>query len=220
MLPKVIVIGFNKCATRSIAQLFAAAGHRTVHHKIRARLRPSRSLARLLRENLAAGRKALAGAEDFVLYADLIHLTQGAVYEGNSAFAAIAADYPDARFILNTRDRDAWIRSRLRHGHGEFARRYMAATGLPDLAALSARWCDDWAAHHAAVRAFFADTPERLVTFDIDRDGPQVLVAAFAEYGLNAKDWADTGRSRDRALSPLRARLKRWWAHLRPRSGR
>ncbi|MBN2906672.1 MAG: hypothetical protein JXJ18_08190 [Rhodobacteraceae bacterium] len=219
-LPRVVLVGFNKCGTRSLARLFQGAGHRALHHKHRRPLRRSQTAARIIRDNLAAGRKALAGIEDYTFYCDLIHATQTDYYEGNTAFREILRDYPGTILLLNLRDREAWIASRLLHGHGEFARRAMTALGLPDQAALIARWRADWDAQIAALRAELADRPDQLIIFDLDNDPIETLVAALPAYGLDAADWGDTGRSRGRKMSAPLAWAKRAWARVRPRSAR
>ncbi|TCM82687.1 sulfotransferase [Rhodovulum steppense] len=219
-LPRVVLVGFNKCGTRSLALLFQRAGHRALHHKHRRPLRRSQTAARIIRDNLRAGRKALAGIEDYTFYCDLIHVTPTEYFEGNTAFTWILRDYPGTILLLNLRDREAWITSRLRHGHGEFARRSMAALGLVDEAALVARWRADWDAQLDAVRGHMADRPGQLVEFDLDRDPVERLVAALPDYGLDPADWGDTGRSRGRHLPTPLVWVKRAWAHARPRASR
>lgn len=218
-LPRVVAVGFNKCGTRSLGLLFERAGHRVVHHKFRDGLR-TRRIGRLMKENIEAGRPVFSGAEDFDVYCDLVHSTPAGTWDGNAAFREILRDYPDTILLLNTRDREAWIASRLRHGHGEFARREMRARGLDDEAALTDAWRAEWDAHHAALRAHMADRPHQFVEFDLDRDPVEALIAAFPAHGLSAGDWGDTGRSRDVRRAPLVARAKRAWAHIRPRSER
>ncbi|MBK1636243.1 sulfotransferase [Rhodovulum adriaticum] len=219
-LPRVVQVGFNKCGTRSLARLFEGAGHKALHHKHRPPFRKSQTAARILRDNLAAGRPALAGIEGYTFYSDLIHVTPTEYFEGNTAFRQILRDYPGTILLLNLRDREAWIASRLRHGHGEFARRAMAALNLPDQDALVAKWRADWDTQIAALRSEMADRPDQLIEFDLDRDPVEKLVAALPAYGLNPADWGDTGRSRGRRLPPPLAWAKRAWAHLRPRSRR
>lgn len=216
-LPKVVLIGFNKCATRSFARLFQAAGHKALHHKLRRSLRRSQTMARLMRENLTAGRKIFAGAEDYVFFSDLIYVTPDLAYEGNSDFRQMLADYPDTILVLNLRDREAWIKSRTRHGHGEFIQRYQAALGLADAAAVQDHWRQAWDAHIAAVRAFMADYPDQLIEFDIDSDPITDLTTRLSDYRLNPADWGDSGRSRGRKQTGLLAGLRRFWAHVKHR---
>ncbi|MCV2881015.1 hypothetical protein [Actibacterium sp. XHP0104] len=219
-LPRVVAIGFNKCGTRGLGYLFEAAGHKMVHNKLRRPLRISRWVGRIMRDNIAAGRKVFDGIEDFTFYCDLIYSTPSETYDGNSAFREILRDYPGTVLLLNTRDREAWIRSRLRHGHGSFAQKHMSARGLADLDALADAWRAEWDAHHADVRAFMADKPEQLIVFDIQQDDIADLIERLPGYGLRAEDWRDIGRSRGRKMHPLVAWTKRQIAHNRPRSYR
>ncbi|HEU0224675.1 MAG TPA: sulfotransferase, partial [Steroidobacteraceae bacterium] len=129
-LPRVVQIGFNKCGTRSFQRLFEAAGHRVVQHKIRRPLRRSRKAAHLIQQNLRAGRPVFAGMEDYVLYAGLIHQTETESFEAIRHFREMLRDYPDTILILNTRNREDWVRSRLGHGRGELLRRVMRQRGV------------------------------------------------------------------------------------------
>jgi len=219
-LPRVVLVGFNKCATRSFARLFEAAGHPSLHHKLRRPLRRSRTVARIMRDNLASGRRVFQGIEDFTFYSDLVFVTDKVAYEGNSAYREILRDYPDTILILNLRDREDWIRSRMKHGHGEFADRYGKALGLRSFEEVQDHWRQMWDEHVAGVRAFMADKPGQLIEFDIDHDRIEDLIAKLPQYGLRAGDWGVTGQSRGRKLSPRMARAKRAWAHFRARPRR
>jgi hypothetical protein len=221
-LPKVVAIGFNKCATRSLAQLFAAAGHTAVHQKLPRRWlsRRRRKLGGIMRANLEAGRPVFAGVEHVVFYGDLIDSNQHATFDGNSLFREILRDYPNTILLLNWRDQDDWIRSRLQHGHGEFALREQRVRGLGSEEELCAIWRAEWDAHLAAVRSFMADRPQQLVEFHIDRDPIEALIARLPAYGLRPEHYGDIGRSRGRRLPPWLQAAKRWLAHHRPRAQR
>lgn len=214
-LPRVVQIGFHKCGTRSLEQLFRGAGHRVVKFKLRRPFRRSRNAALLIRENLAAGRKAFAGFEDFIFYADLIYQSDHDAFEPIRHFREIMRDYPDTILLLNVRRREDWIRSRFNHGHGEFLRRVMRQRGTDSAEEIVAAWREEWDNHLANVRAFMADRPGQLVEFDLDNDPVQVLVERLPEYCLRAEDWQDIGRTRGVRRHPLVVRLKRFWAHVR-----
>jgi len=214
-LPRVVQIGFHKCGTRSLEQLFRGAGHRVVKFKLRRPFRRSRNAALLIRENLAAGRKAFAGFEDFTFYADLIYQSDHDAFEPIRHFREIMRDYPDTILLLNVRRREDWIRSRFNHGHGEFLRRVMRQRGTDSAEEIVAAWREEWDNHLANVRAFMADRPGQLVEFDLDNDPVQVLVERLPEHRLRAEDWQDIGRTRGVRRHPLVVRLKRFWAHVR-----
>jgi len=219
-LPKVVAIGFNKCATRSLAQLFARSGHRTVHQKLPQRWRRRRKLGGIMRANLQAGLPVFCGIENYTFYGDLIDSNQRATFDGNSLFREILASYPDTFLLLNWRDQDAWIRSRLTHGHGEFAARVQRLRGLATEEDLVAQWRQEWDGHLAAVRSFMADRPRQLLDFNIDQDRIESLIARLPAYGLRAEHFMDIGRSRGRQLAPWLAWSKAWLSRHRPRAQR
>ena len=216
-LPRVVAVGFNKCGTRAFAELFRRAGHPTIHHKVRDRLLLPRRIGKVMRDNLAAGRRVFDSVEDYIFYSDLILSDGRMTWDGASAFREILRDYPDTILILNLRDREAWIRSRLRHGHGEFARREMAARGLTRPEDLTAAWRADWEAHVTALRAFMQDRPDQFIEYNLDTDRPESLVSRLPAYRLNPADFSDIGRTRGERMNPLHRRIKTAVAHLRPR---
>jgi len=173
-----------------------------------------------MRANLEAGRPVFAGVEHTVFYGDLIDSNQHATFDGNSLFREILRDYPNTILLLNWRDQDDWIRSRLQHGHGEFALREQRVRGLGSEEELCAIWRAEWDAHLAAVRSFMADRPEQLVEFQIDRDPIEALIARLPAYGLRPEHYGDIGRSRGRRLPVWLQAAKRWLAHHRPRAQR
>ncbi|NGP53502.1 hypothetical protein [Thioalkalivibrio sp. XN8] len=214
-LPRVVQIGYHKCGTRSLEQLFRGAGHPVVKYKLRRPFRRSRNAGLLMRENLEAGRRIFAGMEGHVFYADLIYQTESDAFEPIRCFREIMRDYPDTILLLNVRDREDWIRSRLKHGHGEFAQRVMRQRGIDSQEVLAELWRQEWDTHLAEVRAFMADRPAQLIEFDIDNDSVESLVERLSAYGLDADDWGDIGRTRGVKRHPLVAKLKKLWAHAR-----
>lgn len=215
ILPRVVQIGFHKCGTRSLEQLFRGAGHRVVKYKLRHPFRRSRNAALLIRENLRAGRKVFAGMENYTFYADLIYQTERESFEPIRCFREIMRDYPDTILLLNVRRREDWIRSRLNHGHGEFARRVMRQRGITSTDVLTDTWRQEWDTHLAEVREFMAGRPDQLVEFDLDTGSVDELVAQFQGYELRVDDWGDIGRTRGVRRHPLVNRLKQLWAHIR-----
>ena len=214
-LPRVVQIGFHKCGTRSLERLFRGAGHPVVKYKLRRPFRRSRNAALLMRQNLERGRKAFAGFEDQVFYADLIYQTESDSFEPIRHFREILRDYPDTLLLLNLRDREDRIRSRLKHSHGEFAQRVMRQRNIDSIEKLAESWREEWDAHLADVRAFMADRPGQLVEFDIDADSVEALVERLPAYGLHMEDWDDVGRTRGVRRNPLVEKLKKFWAHVR-----
>jgi len=164
---KFFQIGFNKCGTTSIARFFKRNGFRCANWECG-------KLARRLRQNLQENRFILSGYEHYHAYTDMEHVTAQDFCYGFMYYRQIFEQVEDAMFILNTRDKDNWVRSRLNHHiHGtneSYAACYQAFYGLVDISAVIERWRKEWDAHHAAVQEFIP--PERLLVFNIETDSP------------------------------------------------
>jgi len=208
-LPRVVQVGFNKCATRSLTNLFAGSGHLSAHHKFKHLLAKNQNIALMMRENIKAGRKVFDGFDHHVFYADLMWQSKSETYEAFKDFRRILSDYPDTILLLNIRGREAWIKSRVKHGHGTFLAMVMQAEGFASEAECLEFWRQDWEAHLADVRAFMASKPTQLVEFNSDTQSVDELVAMLPAYHLDAQAWGDVGRSRGRKLGLVGAYLKR-----------
>lgn len=173
-----------------------------------------------MRANVEAGLPILKGIEKFVFYGDLIDSNKASTFDANSLFRELLKDYPDTILLLNLRNREDWIRSRLRHGHGEFAAREQAVRGLPTQDALVEQWRREWDQHLAAVRGFMVDRPAQLLEFNLDHDRIEELVARLPAYHLQARYFEDIGRTRGRHLPAWIEALKTWIAYRKPRTQR
>lgn len=185
----VFQIGFNRCGTRSIARLFRDSGYRAAHWG-------KGRLARDLAAALDAGRRPFADRPDRVLFSDLeaVDYDAGRVLEPFRRFAEIDALCPEARFLLNTRDRTDWLYSRLRHRGGRYVRAHAAHLGLRDPRDVLDHWVAAWDAHHAQVERHFANRPGKLVRFAIDRDPVAALCDALApDLRLDPAAWSCRG---------------------------
>jgi Sulfotransferase domain len=200
-LTRIFQIGFNKCGTRSLYRFLQRAGIASAHFN-RGRL------AVAMKANIEAGLKPLTGEIDrYVAYTDVQQVSRHEAIEGVRYFRELYQYYPRSYFILNTRDRDGWIRSRLNHGNGFYARRYARALRLPDEAAVVAHWTAEWDSHLAEVQAFFADKPGRLIVYDIKTDAPQKLVDFLApDFLTRADDFRHEGETASVDVAKYRGR--------------
>jgi hypothetical protein len=177
---KIFLIGFNKCGTTSIHRYFVANGIRSVHWD-------KGMLARRIFQNIASGAPLLTGYESFDAFTDMEWTDERGVYhlEAYKLFPYLAAQYPDALFILNTRDRESWIRSRLRQpNYAARARKYHRVTSNEQLADI---WRADWDRHHRRVTDFFSAGSFRFAVCRIETDLPHLLDAAIPEFKLDAR---------------------------------
>ena len=169
---RVFQIGFNKCGTSTLHRFFELNGFRSVHWD-------RGNLAQAMYRNLTGGRCLIAGYEPFEAFSDMEHITPSFAFEGYKLFPYLVQEFPDALFLLNTRDREDWICSRLAHREGAYAGRWKAVTGLTDDASLADFWRAEWDRHHERVTRFFAGRNLRFLTFDIGRHSPELIARQF-----------------------------------------
>ena len=154
---RIFLIGFNKCGTTSFHDYFSANGISSVHWR-------ANTLALALHRNSQERRALLSGIDRWTAYTDMncipgspwdaSNSTGKPLIEGCRYFRELHRDYPQALFILNTRDPLQWVRSRLNHDAGLFARAYLKALadeGITNRRQLKQRWLEDWHTHHAEV---------------------------------------------------------------------
>jgi hypothetical protein len=176
MGPKLVQIGFNKSATTALFWLLINSGHSALHSSGRRSRRAGHPVVSKIHpqiwihHNIAAGLPPLAGLEDFESHFDMEHDVPGSAIkiENFKFFDRFAAAYPDCKFVLNTRDCEAWLRSRARHGGGNYIKRTMARLGLSEQSVLD-RWRAEHQRHNDAVREFFLHEADRLFEFELEK---------------------------------------------------
>lgn len=199
-LPKIFQIGFNRCGTRSLHELMVANGIDAVHWK-------EGAIARTMAANVAAGREPLHAIDGHTAYFDMEWVTPDTVIEARCYFRELATAYPNALFILNMRDVEGWLLSRLRHGKGSYAAAFAGASGIRDKENLFALWRTQWDQHHAAVKTFFQKRPGRLLCFDVEKDDPQIIADFLApHYRIDASLYPHLHRTKSDNDAELAAR--------------
>ncbi|MEO1911251.1 MAG: glycosyl transferase family 90 [Paracoccus sp. (in: a-proteobacteria)] len=176
MPPKFFQIGFNKCGTTFIARLFDLNGIPALHWA-------EGALADDIAYSRLTGRAPLQRwSRDTVAFTDMesVRFLNMPVIEAFKDYAFLDASFPDAVFLLNTRDVDDWVASRYLHWGGRYARSYAACLGVP-LADLGDIWRRDWHDHIAGCRAHFAGR-DRFLDIDIDRAAPEDYRDALAPW--------------------------------------
>ncbi len=189
-LPYVFIIGFNKCATRSLSSFFKANGFPAIHWD-------NGNLALAMMKNAAEQRPVLQPYDaDFRVFSDLTFLNSCLSVEGNAFFPTLDRDYPGAFFIYNTRSMEGWIKSRLAHRNqaGEsLADRYSRATGLA-VAEVPAAWAAERRAFERRLFGYFVNSP-RLLVLDVEAPEPAARVASFLGREMNLDAWPWIGRT-------------------------
>ena len=184
-------------------------------------------LALRMDENIKAGRRAIAGYEEYDAFVNMDVYCEHRHIEIGRHFRVLAEQEPDALFILNVRDADRWVTSRLRWFSSRdlsascreqdvpcigilecrtrlsFREKYRRYHALPDDDdALKLHMKTQWYAHINAVRS---DLPaDRLLVFDIERDDPARLCEFLGLPPNMARHWQHWNASPPQYLERLR----------------
>ena len=184
---KVFQIGFSKCGTATLAGFFNANGIRTIHHQFG-------HLAFTMYDNYKNNKTLLAPIyQHYIVFTDMENMFYDPpINIGMIMFKEIDKQYPGSKFILNVRDKNAWLKSRSLHPINN-----RNSTTILELNAeilhttkeeVLSRWSKEWDDHLRAVKDYFKDRPNDLLVFDIEKDEPQKLVNFFKEdFNLDAK---------------------------------
>lgn len=163
-------IGFNKCGTTSLHHFLLASGIPSLHWA-------QGLLAERMVARMEAGQDPLRDFPHTIGFTDMVALRLGRLVEPYKRFETLHRWYPDALFILNTRDRENWIASRAAHEfRGNRLRAVYAKCLEISEEEVADFWRAEWDSHHTLVRAYFRSAPNFL-EFNIELDDPQELVA-------------------------------------------
>lgn len=202
---KIFVIGFNKCGTETLQHGFADNGIPSAHYG------PAKKpYADVVYENFKANRPLLTGIDKFKVYSDIedVYYPERPLYPFIELFMLLDRQYPGSTFILNTRDKDKWIKSRMLHRDPISSLSYadiLSARYQINKEELVVRWSKEWDDHHSAVRAYFKDRPNDFIEYNLETSTPQDLSDFFPALNLDPlkfKHLNKTKSSTESAISP------------------
>lgn len=156
---KIFQIGFNKCGTVSLHKFFESNGLKSIHWD-RGRL------ARKIQSNFESGLPLLSGYENYDCLTDMESQADN-IFIYLTLFKELDKQYPNSKFILNIRNREQWIESRI--NHRDYLKVYQRITGL-DRQGVIDLWTSDWDNHLKSVKEYFEERPDDLLVFDIDSE--------------------------------------------------
>jgi hypothetical protein len=198
---KIFQIGFNKCGTSSLHALFA----HHVNPPVLAMHWDDGTLAKAILDGMRLGTRLLPEKYDeYTFFSDMECVFKSAgkmeCFFAFKHFAELDRQYPGSRFILNTKDADAWVRSRMRHrfstlldedgnvekcdySYAEQVLHWLNASGR-NLSKdnLGAFWKKERKQHHAKVLTYFKNRPDDLLVFDFDTDPFSKFTAFFSDF--------------------------------------
>ena len=116
-IPKIFQIGFNKCGTRSIYTLFKENDIPSIRYDLG-------KLAIRMKKNFKYKLPLLNGYDNIILFTDMENIDHYRLpfYAHVDLYKILDKQYPKSKIILNIRNKDDWIISRLNHSNGGYAK--------------------------------------------------------------------------------------------------
>ena len=134
---------------------------------------------KLIAKNIRLKKPPLEGLEQYRAFFDMEYTTDTDCIENFKEYEILYKHYPDAKFLLNIRNKFDWLRSRASHGNGSYLLRAAQRMERPGFEVLNI-WMHEFDRHVEAAKAFFADKKDNFCVYDIDKD-PVEKVMKFAE---------------------------------------
>eukprot|EP00978_Attheya_sp_CCMP212_P016136 scaffold42005_cov40-Attheya_sp.AAC.1 len=209
-----LVMGMPKVGTTSIQKFFQCNGLTASHYNCNAPGKEKQVCGSTIRENVLQGSPPLEGlVDDFQVFAEMDHITRDDCYVPQiQALDEIHAHYPNATFILNTRNAKNWLKS-IKHWNNMDKRlRWCNLPGFPSAVAgeESTGLPEGVGDSDADLLTFFKDHNNRIRNFvsthpshaliEIDVDAPEAGDVLSAAFGGNAHCWANAN---NKGKSPI-----------------
>jgi hypothetical protein len=183
---KIFQIGFNKCGTISFHKLFK------LHANIPSIHWDHGLLAYKIFQNLYSEKHLpLDGYEKYTFFSDMECFFQDENKEiryisiAQNYFDLLNLNYENSIFILNTRNIDNWIKSRLKHisppntiineenttsnlvKYVDIYKKIYKTNSIKDITDI---WKKEWIEHHDAVQEYFSHSKNFLIIYNIEKD--------------------------------------------------
>ena len=188
---KIFCIGLNKTGTSSIHKALKILGFNSVHHIESG----GKSIKDIIKNNYDNNKDILMGIENYQAFSDWSHPST------NILFKEFDKQYPNSKFILNTRDVEGWIKSREKH-----------LQRTPNLKKLQKQnpnnkwlkmdkdiWREEFQEHHNGVREYFAQRPQDLLEFDVTQGDGWDKLCPFLEKDIPNVEFPTTNRAADQS---------------------
>jgi len=110
----------------------------------------------------------------------------------HTIYKQLDKQYPNSKFIMHTRKKSDWLKSRSAHFDISTGKFYidviMEQHNLDSREVVLEMWSKEWDAHHKDVGEYFKDRPQDLLWYHINYEGAQKIVDFFKGiYKLEAR---------------------------------
>ncbi|WP_127845051.1 sulfotransferase family protein [Psychroflexus aestuariivivens] len=187
---KIFCIGLNKTGTSSLHEAFKILGFKSVHFLDD----KGNNIKDIIERNYHNNEHVLKGISHYEAFSDWDRDETS-----HKVFKLFDQQYPNSKFILNTRDLDSWLNSREKHVRRN-QKSFSANFGMKKswLKIDREAWSVHFKRHHQSIYEYFEGRESDILVFDVtqgdswdklcsflDVETPKV---AFPKANINAKD--------------------------------
>ena len=145
-------------------------------------------LAEAMQSNLDSYKPVMHFMDNARVYSDMFWHREHVWIDGVKMFREIHQQYPDAYFVLQTRDMDAWLLSKENHKDGAYIQRCQQFHQL-DREYMLDWFKNDREQHEKAVRNHFHGY-DKFLEYDLDNDHISKLIEFVKpDFFLDEKHW-------------------------------
>lgn len=161
---KIFQIGFNKCGTTSLHNFFLNNRLKSIHWD-------NGRLAKKMKLNFDSGLPILTGYEKYDCFTDMESQSDN-IFIYLTHYKELDRQYPGSKFILNIRNREDWVESRLNHRNYLEVCKKIYKTDKDGVISI---WINDWEKHLSDVTDYFKNRPDDLLIFDIESESDKLI---------------------------------------------
>ena len=192
---RIFQIGFNKCGTRSLNHLFKKNGIKTIHYG-------GGKIAETMFKHYKKNEPLIdIRYRNITFFSDMESIVnpETPLYVSQHLFKNLYYQYPNSIFILNIRNKDNWIKSRLNHGSKSNEVKYlkiiMSKMNMSRKEVIKL-WSEEWDTHIKNVKEFFNDKPNKLIIYNIETEPIDVLITKLKPYiNINKELYKHIGKT-------------------------
>lgn len=170
---KIFCIGLNKTGTSSLHEAFKILGFKSVHFLDD----KGRNIKDIIEENYYNNEDILKGISHYDAFSDWDHDETS-----HLIFKEFDQQYPNSKFILNTRNLEDWLNSRENHvlrNQKSFSKNFISKKSWLKVDLNS--WTIHYRRHHQAVYEYFKGRESDLLIFDVTKGDSWDKLCDFLE---------------------------------------
>jgi hypothetical protein len=181
---KIFQIGFNKCGTVSIYNLFS---NNIENKKLSCIHWDKNNLAKEIYENIVNNKTNILGSyEKHDVFTDMEYANmEDIILVHKDYFIQLDETYKNSKFILNIRPIDKWIQSRLNHRKelpDSYLAMYKEKYKTKSTEQIVNIWKTQWNNHIKIVTNYFSNRNNDLLIFDIEQDDFSKIERFFPSF--------------------------------------